>query len=671
MLAHFGFYTILLSAILSGYGVVAALLAAKFQNRRLYRSTKLATTATTVLLLIASALLWYFLFQRDFSVEYVYKNSSTDLPWLYTFTAFWSSLEGSHMLWLLFMSICALVATWTYHEDNEHIMPYVMAVMNSVVCWMCYLAITHSDPFQVVLPMRPEGNGMNTLLQNPYMAIHPPLLFAGYTMLVVPFAYSLAALLYGDITEGWSRTNRRWILVAWVCLTAALTLGGRWAYVELGWAGYWAWDPVENSSFMPWIIATAMLHSILVQEKLGHLKRLTLLLSIAAFFMTFMGTFITRSGVISSVHSFAESPIGPSYLIFLAGLLGISLAIYGWKSQSILPPEADKVWGISKESSLLITQFLLLSFAVIVFLGTIFPIISEAITDQKISIQAPYFNAFSPWVGLAIMLAIGVGCLLHFQSSKVDYAKKISIRAIFIALPLCALLVHFGDILRTPEAYPFAAQIVGTYVACWTISCLTLDFYFKKKLSRLSIFQFYRRNLAYSGAYFAHLGMVVAIIGFIGNYRGLEKEVSLKAGEKTELYGYEFQFGEQVRIEQHDNAQAYVAPLKLTKDGKDMGEMAPAQRKYPTSTEIVNEIAVRSSAWYDIYILLAGLDRSDGKRVTLRININPTVRFVWLGVFLMCLGGIICAFDLRRGMRARDVIAGGWQMPTDISKENK
>jgi cytochrome c-type biogenesis protein CcmF len=662
MLVHYGFFLILLCCILSAYGAIGSIFAARWRHRRLFRSAQMAATLVAIFSTIACALLWYFFFQRDFSVHYVYKTSSLDLPLMYTVTAFWSSLEGSHLLWTWLMAICAGICAWTYAKDNEHIMPHVLTVMMAVLAWMFYLALTHSDPFQALMPARPNGNGMNTLLQDPYMAIHPPLLFIGYTTIAVPFAYSLAALLYGDITEGWSRTVRRWTMVSWTCLTAALALGGRWAYVELGWAGYWAWDPVENSSFMPWIIATALLHSLLIQEKLGHLKRLSIVLAILGFFMTFMGTFITRSGMISSVHSFAESPIGPNYLIFLAALLSISLLIYGVRANSILPPDVEKVWGVSKESALIITQFLLLSFAAIVFIGTMFPLVSEAITGQKVSIQAPYFNAFAPYFGAAIMMAIGIGNIMHYQTSRIPDGKKILLGSALVAIPVAALLVHFGDVMRTTNRMALGSQIVGLFLASWTIACLSWDLVKRMKPFGARVLVFLSYNLAYFGAYLAHVGIIVCIIGFLGNYRGLEVDAPLKVGESAQLYGYSFTFHDGISIEQHDNAQAFVAPITVSKNGQFVTEMRPGQRRYPTSTEITNEIAVNSSLWYDMYIVLAGIDKTTGQMVTLKIHINPTVRFVWIGIVIMVLGGLIAVFDRRRGLKSRDAVAGQWEL---------
>ena len=542
-------------------------------------------------------------------------------------------------------------------------MPYVSAALQLIMAWMYYLTVTHSDPFILNLPAPANGRGMNELLQNFYMAIHPPMLFTGYVGLAVPFAYSIAALMYGDITEGWTKTVRRWAIFSWILLTAAITLGGRWAYVELGWAGYWAWDPVENSSFMPWLMCTALLHSLIVQEKLGQLKRLTIVLSILGFFMSYFGTFITRSGVISSVHAFAESPIGPNYLIFLAGLMLLSTFLYALRAPSILPMDADKVWGVSKESSLVAALFLIISFAVIVFIGTMFPIFSEAITKQRISVQAPYFNAFSPYIGLGFIVLVAIGNNLRYKSDDTSLLKKSSLLSLFIAIPFTALFVYFGDIMRTASIKNLVIQLIGVYLCFWSISCLSVDLYARLKTLKFKYALFFKRNLAYFGAYVAHIGLLVAILGFLGNYRGLEKKVSLNVGDKTELYGHTFEFMSGVQVKKVENATLYEAPILVSKDGKRLDNVYPAQSVYPTKRgQTFNEIGVLGSFWNDVYVVLADFDKTDGKRVTLKININPTVRIVWIAIVLMCLGGLIALFDVRRGTDSKDVIAGNWEL---------
>jgi cytochrome c-type biogenesis protein CcmF len=605
--------------------------------------------------------LWFLFFQRDYSVAYIFKNSSNDLPYLYRITAFWSSLEGSHTLWTLLLAIFSAIAMWTGSKDNEHIMPWVNAALQAVLSWMFFMTISYSDPFVRMFPPMPNGQGMNALLQNPYMAIHPPTLFTGYTTLAIPYAYGVAALCYGDVTDGWLRTTRRWALLAWVALTCGVWLGGRWAYVELGWAGYWAWDPVENSSLIPWLLATALLHSLIVQEKLGQLKRLSIVLAVMAFFMSFFGTFLTRSGIVSSVHSFAESPIGPNYLGFLAVLLMLFVGLYAWRAHAVLPADTDKVWGVSKESALVMTQFLLLTMAAIVVIGTLFPIVSEALTGQRTSIQAPYFNAFAPWIGLGMIVMLALGNIMRFQSAVIPQAKSTLGGSALLAVPVCAVLIHYGDVMSTPSRFALGAQIVGLYLCSWALMTITWDLVNRYRDVNSSLKLMWNRNRAFVGAWLAHVGVLIAIIGFLGNYRGLVSEVTLQKGQSHEFYGYSLKF-DGISTDQKDNATLFQAPLVVSRQGEQLGVIYPAKSRYPTKAELLNEVGLMTSLWHDLYVVVADFERKTGAAVTLQVHINPTVRFVWLSAFFLAIGGFIAMSDRHRGQRSRDVIAGEWEV---------
>lgn len=666
MPAHLGFVFLLLALVFAGYGFFANIAAAAMRHRRLYRSGRMAATMMAMFVILAAVVMWLSLFSRDYSIVYIWRNSSNDLPSFYTFTAFWAALEGSHLLWTMLLAVFTVIALWTAKDDNEHIMPWVAAALLSVVCWMLYLSVSYSDPFAMQLPAPPNGLGKNPLLQNPYMAIHPPTLFVGYTALAIPFAYAIAAMAYGDITEGWLKTTRRWTLFAWCALTAGIALGGHWAYVELGWAGYWAWDPVENSSLMPWLFATALLHSMIIQDKLGHLKRTGIILAILAFFFSFFGTFITRSGIITSVHSFADGNIGPNYLIFISLLLGASLLLFALRAQSILPADAGKVWGISRESALIVTLFLLMTLAAVVFIGTIFPIVTEAVSSQRISIQAPYFNAFAPWIGLALIVAIAAGNLLRYHSSKVPGARKIVIVAALAAIVPGAAFSIGGDVFKTTRPWALGAQLVGIYLTMWSLLCLFGDAWMRlapvmrgADVARRTM-AYTSRNLSYFGALVAHVGVLLAILGFLGNYRGVDREVTLKAGEAVSLFGYEFTAGE-FRERMDGNAVLFELPLEIARNGRAVGTIFPAKSRYPTKPELMNEVGVLGGFWHDLYAVMVDFDRQDRSTVTLQLHVNPTVRLVFISVVIMVLGGLLASLDRHRGDRSRDVAGGRWE----------
>lgn len=652
MLADYGYYLLLFAFVTSVYGSGAGLLAAIFQHRRLFRSSKMASLISFILCFSASLIMWYLLYNRDYSIAYIFRNTSNDLPLRYTISAFWAALEGSHFLWTLLMALFSFIAHMTYSRDNEHIMPYISTILQAVLAWMFYLAISHSDPFVQQFPVPENGLGLNALLQNPYMVFHPPALFCGYTACAIPFAYAIAALCYGDITEGWLQTARRWSLVAWIFLTIGIFLGGRWAYVELGWAGYWAWDPVENSSFMPWLFTTALIHSLLVQEKLGLLKRLSIILAFLAFFFSFFGTFITRSGIISSVHSFAQSPIGPNYLYFLSGLLLIAIVLYAFRAPGILPAQQAKVWGVSKESVLLITQFLVLIFAFIVFMGTLYPILSELVTGSRFNVQAPYFNSFAPYIGFSFIVALTIGNLLRFHTGKLVGGKKLIVGAFILAIPCGLIFAKQADVFRT-TGYSLGMQITGIFLCFWSLFCLIYDASnrFRAYASRSGAFT---RQLSYWGSILAHSGLIIAILGFLGNYRGLDTLVTLHKGESTQFYGYKFSFAG-MQINHEENVELFSAPLSISKNGQTVGEIIPSRARYPTKPELLNEIGLRTSFWYDIYIVLADFAKS-GDEATFQIHINPTVKIVWISVFFLVLGGLLALFDRLRGLYSQDVM---------------
>lgn len=647
----FGFFLLFLCCLASVYGAIASLLAAKLKHRRLFRSAQMASATAMVLCIGASVILWILLFSRDYSVGYVYRNSSADLPLRYTFSAFWCALEGSHLLWTLLLSIFSGIAHFTYSRDNEHMMPYVSLTLQSVLAWMFYLTISTSDPFAPMMPAPEEGLGMNALLQNGYMIIHPPILFTGYTSCTLPFAYAIGALCYGEVTAGWLKTVRQWSLVAWTALTVGVILGGRWAYVELGWAGYWAWDPVENSSLMPWLFITALLHSLLVQDKIGHLKRLSIVLAILAFFFSFFGTFITRSGVISSVHSFAQSSVGPNYLAFLCTLLGASVLLYAWRAPSILPTNTEKIWGVSRESALVVTQFLLGIFAIIVFIGTMYPILSEVITGSKFNVQAPYFNTFAPYIGFGFIVAIVFGNILRYQAQKFTGSRIVLHSAIGALIPT-GLFCWYGNIFAS-RGYAFAVQVVGVALVFWGLIALTIELVAFVRQTRAGAWQLLSRHSAYFGAYIAHLGVLIAILGFLGNYRGMDKTQTVKPGDSIELYGYKFTF-HGLKFDKVENTEMISAPLTMTRDGRDEGMIHPARSKYPTKEELFNEIGLVSSFWHDIYAVLADFqpDAKD-QQATIQMHINPTVRFVWFAAVLFLVGGLLCLADRFRGRHRR------------------
>ncbi len=645
MFGDIGFVLLFLASIVSLYSVAASLLSVRLRHAALLQSAKLGSALVCGLTLCAALLLFFLFYEHDFSLRYVQRNSSTDLPLRYLLAAFWAALEGSHLLWTLLLSSVSAVAIWTVNKDNRPLLPYLIAALQSVLSWMLILALTYSDPFAPLFPAAAQGVGLNALLQNFYMTIHPPSLFTGYTSLAIPFAYSIAAMCHGSFTPGWTRTVRRWTLFAWAFLIFGITLGGRWAYVELGWGGYWAWDPVENSSLIPWLFATALLHTLTVQAKMGHLGRMSLLLSLFGFFFSYLGTFITRSGIISSVHSFAQSPIGPAYLGFLFFLAFSALLLYAWRAPKLSTP-APRNWGISRESSLVFTQFLLILFAMIVSFGTLYPILSEALTGERFNIQAPYFNTFAPYIGFGLAAGIGFGNLLRFQTNRPIDGFKTLLYTFAAALPLSLLYGYFTGVHHSSLS-SFLLQSTGIVFCMWAFTCLVWDLHHRLHALSYQTKPFFRYNLSYIGSWIAHVGVLVGIIGFLGNYRGIEKTVTLHTGDHTTLLGYDIQL-DGVRFKQTENTGLYYAALSISAPGGGtlLAQINPARAKYPTSEDWFNEVDTWSTFWHDLYAVLARFD-ADKQEATLQLYLNPTVRLVWSSIALMIFGALLCLVDRR------------------------
>jgi len=645
MLGEFGFVLLMLACSISFYSFMGSGISVWIRSAPLLQSAKLGTALVAGLTLSASLLLSFLFLEHDFSLQYVQHNSSSDLPFRYLCSAFWAALEGSHLLWTLLLSLVSTVAVWTVTKENRPLLPYLILSFQSVLTWMLFLALTHSDAFAPLFPAATEGRGLNALLQNFYMTIHPPSLFTGYTSLSVPFAYAMAALCHGGFTPGWVHTVRRWTLFAWGFLLFGITLGGRWAYVELGWGGYWAWDPVENSSLIPWLLATALLHALRVQGKTGHFGRMSILLSLFGFFFSYLGTFITRSGIISSVHSFAQSPIGPAYLGFLLVLALSALVLYAWRAP-LLGIGAPTQWGISRGSALVCTQFILILFAMIVCFGTLYPILSEALTGERFNIQAPYFNTFAPYIGVVLAGGIGWGNLLRYHTSRVMGGKRALLFTFLLSLPFS---VGYGYVTHIYHSafYPFLLQSVGISLCGWSFFCLGWDWIYRVRQAGLGFLGYTRRHVVYVGAWLAHVGVLVGILGFLGNYRGMEKTFTVQTGQHVEMMGYQIQL-EGVRFRHVENMELYYAALSIRNGhGQELAHIEPARAKYPTSQDWFNEVDTWSTFWHDLYVVLARFD-PEKQEATLQVYLNPTVRLVWSSIALMIAGAFLCLVGQRR-----------------------
>lgn len=650
-MVEIGTISIFLGLIISIYVLAASVYGVKTRKGDFITSAENGALAVCALMIIASIALVHSLVNLNFNLKYVALNTSTDLPIIYRYTALWAGQAGSLLLWCLILSIFTALVVIQGRNKNRQLMPYVLAVLAAVQIFFIYLIGFVENPFET-LPFTPqEGTGLNPILQNGYMAIHPLTLYIGYVGVTVPFAFAIGAMLSGRLGDQWIRYSRKWTLFAWTFLSIGLLLGARWAYLELGWGGYWAWDPVENAAFMPWLAASAFVHSVMIQEKKGMLKKWNMALIILTFFLAIFGTFITRSGIISSVHSFAQSDIGPLFLGFIAVILLFSFALFLWRLEDLQSENRfDSI--LSRESAFIFNNLLFLGAAFAVFLGTIFPIISEAVTGQKILVGSPYFNRVNVPIALVLIFLMGVGPLISWRKAS----RKNLINNFFVpaTLALITALVLVGVGMREVTAiisYALCAFVSGTVFTEFIRGVRV-----RSKRGENPLLAFKRlvgRNKRRYGGYIVHIGVVLIVIGITSSSVFLtEKQETLSKGESMQVRDYTLKY-EGLKQYTTDAKNATVAELTLYENGEVLGSMAPEKNiyKYEGNREInqETEVALRSTYKDDLYIILSSAN--DNGDATIRVLINPMVSWIWAGGLIVVLGAIVTMWPDRRRQR--------------------
>ena len=635
-----GKLSIFLAFAISIYVVCASVYGARSGKSDFIRSARNGMLAVCFLLIIATAALLHSLINLDFSLKYVALNTSTDLPLIYRFTSLWAGQAGSLLLWALILSIYSALVVLQTRSSARKLAPYVVAVLAAICVFFTYILGFVENPFET-LPVAPlEGRGLNPILQNAYMAIHPVTLYLGYVGVSVPFAFGMGALLSGQLGDEWIRYSRKWTLLAWTFLGVGLLLGARWAYLELGWGGYWAWDPVENAAFMPWLAATAFVHSVMIQEKKGMLKKWNMSLIIITFFLAIFGTFITRSGVISSVHSFAQSDIGPLFLGFIAFLLLFSFAMFLYRLRDLDSENRfDSI--LSRESAFIFNNLLFLGAAFAVFLGTVFPIMSEAITGHKILVGSPYFNRVNVPIALVLIFLMGVGPLISWRKASKENLMKNFLVPVLVGAATAGVLLFMG----VRDVYA-----VLSYSLCAFVTATVFTEFFRGVRVRsgrgenpaLAFVRLVSRNKRRYGGYIVHIGVVLIVIGITSSSVFVtQKQATLTKGQSLELDGYKLTF---LGLDQYttDAKTATVAKLEGYKDGKSIGPVSPEKNvyKYEGNREInqETEVALRSTLTDDLYVIL--MSYGDGN-ATVRVIVNPMVSWIWCGGLVLLLGAIV------------------------------
>jgi len=647
-MGEIGSLAISLAFVVSLYGLTAPLLGQALKRPELTRSGSAAVYANFLLLAVASAALFQALLARDFGNAYVASYTSRDLGFWYTLSAFWAGQAGSLLFWALLLTGFAALVVWRQSLYRE-LMPYVVATLMGTSAFFTMLLAFVSSPFTRVPFTPPDGSGLNPLLQNPGMFFHPPTQYLGYVGFTIPFAFAIAALATRRLDDEWIRATRRWTLMAWFFLTWGIIFGMQWAYVELGWGGYWAWDPVENASLMPWLTATAFLHSVMIQEKRGMLKVWNLVLIILTFALSIFGTFLTRSGVLSSVHSFALSSMGPLFFGFILLSLAASFILLVVRLPALRSAaELDSL--VSRESSFLFNNLILVGAAFSVFLGTIFPMLSEAVRGVKISVGPPFFNQVNVPIGLALLLLMGLCPLLAWRKASARNLTRTFLLPAGITIVAAGVLTAFGP------APPIA--LVAFTLAIFTAASILQDFHRGAMVRRshgeaypLAVARLVARNHRRYGGYVVHIGMILLFAGMAGNAFSAEREAVLKKGQSVALRQYTLRY-EGASQYPTRSAQVTAATLTVFNSSKPVAVLSPQRNFHKTHPDQpMTEVAIRSTMMEDLYIILAGLGE-DGT-ANFRVIINPLMMWMWIGSAVLTLGTLI-AFWPERGEALRN-----------------
>ena len=639
MIVELGHFALILAFVVACLQSTLPLIGAQRNDPVLMAVAGPAATLQFLLVAFSFAALTYAFVTDDFSLVLVVNNSHTLKPMLYKVAGVWGNHEGSLLLWVLALSLYGATAHWFGGQLPIRLKARVLAVQGAIAVAFLAFILWTSNPFLRLAVPPMNGHDMNPLLQDPGLAFHPPFLYLGYVGLSMAFAFAVAALIEGRVDAAWGRWVRPWTLAAWLFLTIGITMGSLWAYYELGWGGFWFWDPVENASFMPWLIATALLHSAIVVEKRESLKAWTILLAILAFGFSLVGTFIVRSGVITSVHAFASDPTrGMFVLAILAVFVGGALTLFAVRAGQL---EAKGVFAmVSRESGLVVNNLLLTVACFVVFIGTIWPLIAEILWSRALSVGAPFFNAaFMPFaIGLAIFLPIGA--VLPWKRAELGRAMRPFAGA--LALALAAALLAYAITGARSTLGP-----LGVALAVWLVAGALVDLAqrcgrgrFSQRLSRLT-----RLPRADWGKAMAHGGFGVAIFGVVALTSWAVEDIRVvKPGETYALGAYQVQLVG-VTNQPGPNYTARVAELRVTKAGAEVAVMHPARRTYPVAGMATTEAAIRPGILGDIYLVVG--DPQDGGGYAVRSYLKPFADWLWLGGLMMALGGVLSLTDRR------------------------
>ena len=661
----FGSFALILAFVCAVYAFAGGIAAILTRHPLLIKSTRQAGIATCSLIFLATLSLVYLFFSDNFSIAYVVAHSNRDLATFYKVAALWSGQEGSLLFWSFLLAIYVFSVLITYRNKNGELMPYVGVVMAGVQIFFLTLNNFVASPFKALavpgangamdLIARADGNGLTPLLQYPEMVIHPPNLYSGYTGFTIPFAFALGALLARYPGEKWIHLTRKWTMIAWTFQTMGILLGAHWAYAVLGWGGYWGWDPVENASLLPWLTGTAFLHSVMMQEKRGMMKVWNVWLVFCTFLLCILGTLLTRSGVVSSVHAFAQSSIGNWFVGFIAIILLVCFGAY-IKNRDYLKSENQLDAIVSRESSFLFNNLVLLVACIAVLSGTLFPVFSEWITGDRISVGAPFFNKVNIPLGLLLMFLTGVGPLLAWRKTSTESLKR------NFGWPLAVGIVGgaIAFALGFRQFYSLVCLILCVFVA----STITMEFYRGAKVIgarsgaslAASAIDLTMRNTRRYGGYIVHIGMVLIFIGLAGAAFNRDMQKEMQLGSTMQIGPYTLLL-QSVDTKPEKNYTAERMIVEVLRDNKPMMMLYPEKRRFATTVENGTMVAIYSTLKEDLYVVYAG-QSPDTQLPVIHAYLNPLVKWIWFGGVVVVFGTLVALLPNRRAVL---VLAGAPQ----------
>ncbi|MFQ5588517.1 MAG: heme lyase CcmF/NrfE family subunit [Nitrospiria bacterium] len=660
MMIEIGHFAVVTALVLSFVGIATPLIGLKTRNATWVVVGRRAVISMFVLITIGMAILIYGYLTEDYSVKYIYATSNSKLPVFYKVAGLWGGHEGSLLLWAWILSLYCMLATLIHWKTQPVVMPYLICIESVVLCGFLLLILFLSNPFERIFPVPADGKDLNPLLQDPAMVVHPPLLYLGYVGLSIPFSFAMAALFSGRLGEEWVKATQRWTVFAWLSLSCGILMGGYWAYYELGWGGYWGWDPVENAAFMPWLVATAFLHSTMVQEKRKMFKVWNLFLIIMAFSLSLIGTFLVRSGILSSVHSFAADPGRGIFILgFVTFMLLLSFGTLILRSTK-LKSQVRMESMMSRESVFLFNNLFFLVALATVFVGTLYPLLMEVLELQKVSVGAPYYNAVFMPVALGLIFLMGVGPYIPWRKSNAENIKKLFSPPLIIAAVSTVFFLVFG--VRKPYA------LAGLFVVFFVLTAIVIDFnkvaaFFAKreKVSRAQGFvSAYRGNPRRITGIIIHFGVLVMVVGIIfSSMYQAEKILIMKPGDEVTIKSFRFRMANLYAVT-GINWGGQEALFDVYQDGKIIAQMHPQKRFYTVSQTPTTETAIHQLRMGHLFVTIPEV-APDGSWARVRILHNPLVLWVWYGGGIMTIGAFMNIFRRvrRRRAPAADTVVSG------------